>query len=73
MFQFISGTIAFLCLFVYFIFSIILDYKDCLNDNLYKRFKIRETRRLIRRLEKQDGSTDEIFRLISSVDLRGEF
>lgn len=68
MFDFIAGIIAFLCLTVFLIICNILDYKDCLNDNPYKRFKIRETKRLIRRLEKQDGSSDEIFRLISSVE-----
>lgn len=68
MFEFLAGIIAFVSLTLFSIICNILDYKDCLNDNPYKRFKIRETRRLIRRLEKEDDSANKIFRLISSVD-----
>lgn len=68
MLEFLAGAISLTLITVYFIVCNIIEYKDSCNDNIYKRFKIRETRRLIRRYEKYGGSVDKIEAIIRLVD-----
>lgn len=53
--------------FIFFV-TAFFDYKEVYNDCTYKRFKIRETRRLIRRLEKDGARADEIAKIIGSIE-----